>query len=77
MQPINAKTLEELAAQRRGAAGQDLFQDLALPPRQGRTKPLQIFGRPAPEQFMDAQALTTVAGGQVHQRSLMKSSSRF
>ena len=36
MKAWTVRTLEELAAQSGGAAGQDLFQDLPLPPRHGR-----------------------------------------
>jgi hypothetical protein len=64
-------TLEELAAQGRGAATQDLLQDLSLPTRHGRTKCLNILRRQAPELLVDGQTFTTVAGGRAHQRSPM------
>ena len=65
------RTLEELAAQRRSPAGEDLFQDLPIPPGHGRTEACQIIRSQLPEQLMDAETLTTAAGGTVHQRSLM------
>ena len=77
MKARTVRTTEELAAQSRGAAGEDLVQDLSLPPRHGRAEALQIFGRQLPEQLMNREAFTTVAGGGMHQRLPMKSSRRF
>ena len=66
-----ARTLIKLAAQSRGAAGADLFQDLPLPRRHGRAEALEIIRSQPFDQLMDAQALITVAGDRVHQRSPM------
>jgi hypothetical protein len=38
------RTLKELAAQCRGAAGQDLLQDLSMPSRHGRAETLPVIG---------------------------------
>jgi len=64
-------TLEELSAQGRGATAQDLLQDLPLPTRHRGTKLFEILRRQAQELLLNAQGLTTVAGGRVHQRSPM------
>ena len=71
------RTLEELAAQSRGAAGQDLLQDLSMPLRHDRAKAFPVIGSQLLEQLMNGQTLATVSGGVVHQRLLMNSSSRF
>jgi len=72
------RTLEKLAAQSRRAARQDLVQDLPLPRGHGGTEASPVIRRQAPEQLMNRQTLTTVAGGgSVHPRLLMNSSSRF
>ena len=71
------RTREELPTQGRGPAQQNLFQDLSMPLRQGRTEALLVIGRQVAEQLMNRQTLTTVPGGGVHQRLLMNSSSRF
>jgi len=77
MKARTAWTLEELTAQGRGAATQELVQDLSLPTRHGRTKLFEILRRQTQELLMDCQTFTTVAGGWVHQRSPMKSLRRF
>src|SRR5215213_8982820 len=66
--------LVHFAAQGRGAARQDLVQNLSMPPRHGGAKTLQILRRQLAEQLMNSQAGTTVTGGRAHQRSPMKSS---
>jgi hypothetical protein len=65
------RALEELPAQSRGAASQDLFQDLPMPMRHDGAEMLSVLWSQSPEQLMNREALTTVAGGGVHQRLLM------
>jgi len=71
------RTLEEFAAQRRGAAGQDLAQDLPVPLGHGRAKAFPVFGSQLPKQLVHCEAATTVTGGGRPHRLFMKSSSRF
>ena len=71
------RTLEELSTHSGAATGHDLFQDLPVPLRHGRSKALAVIRRQLSEQLLNRQALTTVAGGTVHQRLAMKLSSRF
>jgi len=70
------RTLEQFAAQSRGAAGQDLAQDLAMPLGHGRAKAFPVFGRQLPEQLVHREADPTVAGGGGPHRLLMNLSSR-
>ena len=71
------RTRKELAPQSRGAAGQDLFQDLPMPSRHGGVEALAVIGREVSEQLMNRKTFTTVAGGAVHHKLPMNSSSRF
>ena len=71
------RTLKELAAQCRGAAGQNLLQDLAMPSRHGRAETLPVIRSQLPEQLVHGEALTTVAGGRGAHRSAMNWSRRF
>jgi hypothetical protein len=70
------RTLEQLAAQSRGAAGQDLAQDLSVPLRHGRAKLFQVIRRQLPEQLVHREAATTVTGGGGSHRLLMNLLSR-
>ena len=71
------RALEELAAQSRSPARQNLSQDLPLAPGHGGAEALTVIRSQLAEPFVNRQALTTVAGGAVDHRSPMNSSSRF
>ena len=70
------RTLKQFAAQSRGAAGQDLAQDLSVPLRHGQAKLFQIFRRQLPEQLVHREADPTVSGGGGPHRWRMKLLSR-
>lgn len=65
------RTLIQVAAQHRGAAGQELVKHLPLPHRHGRAESIQIIRSRLTDQLVNAQAWITVAGDRVHQRSPM------
>ena len=71
------RTLEEFAAQGRGAAGEGLSQDLPVPAGHGGAKTLPIIRSCPLDELMNREAFTTVAGGRAHHRLFMKSSRRF
>ena len=68
---VAVRTAKELASQYRGAAEQDLLQDLPMPQRHGRVA-LPISRGPLIEQLMNGQAFgsTTARRGGVHEREL-------
>lgn len=74
---LTVGTLEELAAQGRGATTADLVQDLSMSLRHGVAEGLEIGRCQMLDPLSDGSDFTTVAGGGVHQRSPMKSSRRF
>jgi hypothetical protein len=69
MKAGTVRALEQSAAQRRSAAGQDLFQDLAMPSGHGRAEPLRVSRSQLAEQLLDCEASTSTAGGGVHLES--------
>jgi hypothetical protein len=71
------RTLEELAAQGRGAAREGLSQDLPVPSGHGRAETLPVSRSHPLEQLMNRETFTTVTGGGGPHRLFMKSLSRF
>ena len=71
------RTLEELPAQGRGAAGEGLSQDLPVAAGHGRAETLPVIRSCPLDQLMNREAFTTASGGGAHHRLFMKSSRRF
>ena len=71
------RTLEEFPAQGRGAAGEDLAQDLPVAAGHGRAETLPIIRSCPLNQLMNREAFTTGDGGGGDHRLFMNSSRRF
>ena len=71
------RTLEELPAQGRGAAGEGLAQDLPVPAGHGGPETLPVKRSGPLEQLMNREAFTTGGGGGSDHRLFMNSSRRF